>query len=122
MIKKQIAKAIRDGIETGLGVIDDQLIGVRDKIEQARVSRKDVIDGDAPGRLATLQEAFKRNKNAKEASIAETVSSTASQFKVVSNKRNSLLANKGHPAGWVNRAVQKEEIKADSSGSWKSDA
>lgn len=58
LVKKQIAKAIRDGIETGLGIFDDQLIAVRDKIEQARQSRKD-FEGEAadrPGRFGSLQE------------------------------------------------------------------
>jgi hypothetical protein len=113
LVKKQIAKAIRDGIETGLGVVDDQLIGVRDKIEQARTSRKGAEKSDRPGRLASLQDAFKRHKK-DSSSVAESVTGhSGSQFKVVSNKRNSLLANKGHPAGWVNRAVQKEEVKAE---------
>lgn len=35
LIKKQIAKAIKDGIETGLGLLDAQLISVRDRMAEA---------------------------------------------------------------------------------------
>lgn len=31
-----------------------------------------------------------------------------SQFKVVSNKRNTLLASEGRSAGWVNRTAEKQ--------------
>ena len=44
-----------------------------------------------------------------------------SQFKVVSNKRNSLLATDGHPAGWVNRTTEKE-AEALKGSEWRSDA
>jgi len=44
-----------------------------------------------------------------------------SQFKVVSNKRNSLLATDGHPAGWVNRTMEKE-AEALKGSEWRSDA
>jgi hypothetical protein len=44
-----------------------------------------------------------------------------SQFKVVSNKRNSLLATDGHPAGRVNRTTEKQE-EALKGSEWRSDA
>jgi len=44
-----------------------------------------------------------------------------SQFKVVSNKRNSLLVTDGHPAGWVNRTMEKE-VEALKGSEWRSDA
>ena len=44
-----------------------------------------------------------------------------SQFKVVVDKRNSLLFGEGHPAGWVNRIAEKETA-AERGTEWRSDA
>ena len=44
-----------------------------------------------------------------------------SQFKIVANKRESLLSNAGNPAGWVNRTAEKEELATHGS-EWRSDA
>jgi hypothetical protein len=58
-----------------------------------------------------MQEAFKRRTKDETASTASmSRSGSSSQFKVVSNKRNSILANAGHPSGWVNRVDEKEKI------------
>lgn len=54
------------------------------------------------------------------ARISRTRSSSA-QFKVVTDKRDSLLANAGHPTGWVNRLAEKEKL-ADKGTEWRSDA
>ncbi len=61
---------------------------------------------------------FQRNKDGV-GSIRSTDSQ--SQFKVVSNKRDSLLATAGHPAGWINRTAEKEEL-AEKGAEWRSDA
>ena len=45
----------------------------------------------------------------------------ASHFKVVSNKRNSLLSTAGHPTGWVNRTAEKDE-EAKRGDEWRSEA
>ena len=46
---------------------------------------------------------------------------TESHFKVVVDKRNSLLSGEGHPAGWVNRIAEKETA-AERGTEWRSDA
>ena len=46
---------------------------------------------------------------------------TASHFKVVVDKRNSLLSVEGHCAGWVNRIAGKETA-AERGTEWRSDA
>jgi Protein of unknown function (DUF4449) len=47
LIKKQIQKAIQDGLRTALEYVDGQLVGVRDRMETAKVtegqSRADVL-------------------------------------------------------------------------------
>jgi hypothetical protein len=60
---------------------------------------------------------FQRKKD--EASVKSEHST--SHFKVVSNKRNSLLSTAGHPAGWVNRTAEKEEV-AKKGAEWRSEA
>ena len=44
-----------------------------------------------------------------------------SHFKVVVDKRNSLLSGEGHPAGWVYRIAEKEAA-AERGTEWRSDA
>jgi hypothetical protein len=46
LIKKQIAKAIEDGIETGLGFLDEQMVSVRDRMEEARSQTSDSASGE----------------------------------------------------------------------------
>ncbi|TFK24361.1 hypothetical protein FA15DRAFT_680768 [Coprinopsis marcescibilis] len=143
LVKKQIQKAIQDGLKTGLEYVDGQLVGVRDRMEHAKVT-------EGESRTEVLKELFNRSQaKAKEADAAtdikvqrgavggsiKTSSSTSStsgkesQFKIVSDKRHSLLSNIGNPAGWVNRAADKDSVvekKTDVAGQgtegWKSDA
>jgi len=125
LVKKQIAKAIKDGITTSLGVLDDQLISVRDKMEESRLNRKNFEgEGDKPSRMSVFTDVFKRSTKSTSSTASNPDSPSSSQFKVVSNKRNSILANKGHPSGWVNRAVDKETHATSPTGSngWESDA
>ena len=63
------------------------------------------------------------NASTSTSSKASITSSTKgdSQFKVVTDKRNSLLADVGNPAGWVNRADGKKG-EAERGQDWKSDA
>src|SRR5271168_1430345 len=44
-----------------------------------------------------------------------------SQFKIIADKRESLLSNAGNPAGWVNRTTEREEMAVHGS-KWRSDA
>jgi hypothetical protein len=52
---------------------------------------------------------------------SSAITKSDSHFKVVTDKRNSLLADVGNPAGWVNRADGKKG-EAESGQDWKSDA
>ncbi|KAJ4479342.1 hypothetical protein J3R30DRAFT_3289645 [Lentinula aciculospora] len=104
LIKKQIQKAVADGMRTGLEWLGEELIAVRDRMNEARDGAS---EEEEVGRFKAMQEAFKRRKD--DASSTVSRSGSSSQFKVVSNKRNSLLASTGHPTGWVNRVDEKEK-------------
>ncbi|KAJ3798154.1 hypothetical protein GGU11DRAFT_682172 [Lentinula aff. detonsa] len=104
LIKKQVQKAVADGMRTGLEWLGEELVAVRDRMNEAR---EGATEEEEVGRFKAMQEAFKRRKD--DASSTVSRSGSSSQFKVVSNKRNSLLATAGHPSGWVNRVDEKEK-------------
>ncbi|TFK32241.1 hypothetical protein BDQ12DRAFT_659490 [Crucibulum laeve] len=115
LIKKQIQKAFHDAIVTALQYVDGQLVGVRDRMREAKVK-------EGESRTQVLKDLFQSKKE--EASTTASVRSSTdrnSQFKIVSDKRQSLLQNTGHPAGWVNRTSEKQE-EAVKGGEWRSDA
>ncbi|KAJ6577803.1 hypothetical protein B0H19DRAFT_569045 [Mycena capillaripes] len=113
LIKRQIKKALADAIRTGFEYVDGQLVGVRDRMAEAKAS-------DDGSRREVLAELFKRKKDDTASVVSRATSSGGSQFKVVSSKRESLLPDSGHPTGWVNRA---DDAKAaEKSTEWRSDA
>ncbi|KDR71966.1 hypothetical protein GALMADRAFT_253273 [Galerina marginata CBS 339.88] len=123
LIKKQIQKAIRDALVTGLEYVDGQLVGVRDRIRAE--TEEGGVQGGLKGLFATKKEVDSAKDTAKGKVSTDTSSlgstKSHSQFKVVSDKRNSLLVNQGNPAGWVNRTAEKEKLSEGGDG-WKSDA
>jgi len=114
LVKRQIQKAVADMIRTGLEYVDGQLVGVRDRMEIAKAT-----EGDS--RTKALQELFHKSKDT--AGSVKSTDSTGrhSQFKVVANKRDSLLSTEGNPAGWVNRAEEKTQT-AEKGSEWRSEA
>ncbi|KAJ7495133.1 hypothetical protein FB451DRAFT_1477676 [Mycena latifolia] len=111
LVKTQIKKALTDGIRTAFEYADGQLVGVRARMAEAHASE----DGS---RREVLADIFKRKKDDAGSVVS---SASASQFKVVANKRNSLLPAAGNPAGWVNRTAAKDEL-AVQGDEWRSDA
>jgi len=113
LIKRQIKKALADAIRTGFEYVDGQLVGVRDRMAEAKAS-------DDGSRREVLAELFKRKKDDAASIVSRATSAGGSQFKVVASKRESLLPDSGHPTGWVNRA---DDAKAaETSNEWRSDA
>ncbi|KAG6334324.1 hypothetical protein ID866_4769 [Astraeus odoratus] len=111
LVKRQIQKAIAGAIQTGMEYVDGQLVAVRDRMEEAKAK------GDT-SRTQALQDLFKRKKEEGQSSIKTTESK--SQFKVVHNKRASIIET-GTPAGWLNRVTEREE-KAATGKDWRSEA
>ncbi|KII90672.1 hypothetical protein PLICRDRAFT_106168 [Plicaturopsis crispa FD-325 SS-3] len=111
LVKKQISKAIEDAITTGMEYVDGQLVSVRDRMESASQNENE-------SRTQVLQDMFHR-KEEKAASL-KTSDSKNSQFKMVGNKRQSIV-NTGHPSGWVNRTTEVEDKALQGKG-WHSQA
>ncbi|KAF8639373.1 hypothetical protein AX17_001529 [Amanita inopinata Kibby_2008] len=110
LVKRQIQKAIADAIRTGFEYLDGQLLEVRHRMESAKAT-------EGESRTQVLKDLFTRKKD--EGSIKSTES--RSHFKVVANKRDSILSREGDPAGWVHRIAEKETV-ANHGAEWRSDA
>jgi len=117
LVKKQIKKAIEDSVRTGLEYVDGQLVGVRDRMAEAKA--EEGKDGETKTKMQVLQEIFQKNKE--EVSSTSPTKTRESHFKVVSKRDSLLLPETGHPAGWVNRAAERDEL-AHKGDSWKSEA
>ncbi len=117
LVKKQLQKAIADSVRTALEYVDGQLVGVRDRMEEAKADEN-------KSRTQVLQELFQRKKDE-----AESVKSGATskkedkhaQFKVVSKRDSEILKDKGYPGGWVNRTQERNEA-AKKGQDWRSEA
>jgi len=54
LVKRQIQKAIEDGVRTGLEYVDGQLVGVRDRMAEAKA--EEGRDGETKTKMQVLQE------------------------------------------------------------------
>lgn len=123
LVKRQVQKAVEGGLRSGFEWLSEELMAVKQRMDEAR---SNVADGDEEkeiGRIKALHEAFKRSPSTSSSSHSHS----NSQFKVVANKRNSILGDVGHSGGWVQRVQEREKVipKADGQvkgdGTWKSD-
>ncbi|OJT01692.1 hypothetical protein TRAPUB_7748 [Trametes pubescens] len=113
LVKRQLQKAIADAVTTGLEYVDGQLVGVRDRMSEAK-------NTDGQSRTQALQELFQRKK-AEAESVKGKTEEKGSHFKIVSRRDSALLPAQGHPAGWVNRTQEREDA-ALRGQEWRSDA
>ncbi|KAI0360398.1 hypothetical protein OH77DRAFT_678973 [Trametes cingulata] len=113
LVKRQLQKAIADAVTTGLEYVDGQLVGVRDRMSEAKQT-------EGMSRTQALQEMFQRNK-AEAQSVKGKADEKGSHFKIVSRRDSALLPQQGHPAGWVNRTQEREDA-ALRGQDWRSDA
>ena len=132
LVKRQLQKAIADAVVTGLEYIDGQLVGVRDRMAEAKASedksRTQVLqevrlfsaDRRVISLMAVFWQMFHRNKEQAD-SVKDKADEKGSHFRVVSRRDSMLMPDKGHPAGWVNRA-QEREAAAHHGKDWRSDA
>ncbi|KAI9609829.1 hypothetical protein KEM48_002695 [Puccinia striiformis f. sp. tritici PST-130] len=113
LVKKQISKAIEDGIRTGLGQLDAQFVDIRERLEAAegddKVSKMDVI---------------KRTFTTKKDESSIVTSDTKAQkgtFKIVA-QRESKIIDWASKNSMVEKQALHQEAASTSTASWKSDA
>ncbi|EMD31027.1 hypothetical protein CERSUDRAFT_120157, partial [Gelatoporia subvermispora B] len=113
LVKRQLQKAIADAVTTGLEYVDGQLVGVRDRMADAKES-------EDKSRTQVLQEMFQRNKDEAQ-SVKGKADQKTGQFKVVSKRDSAIMPQAGHPAGWANRTQERAEAAVQGEG-WRSAA
>ncbi|EJU01188.1 hypothetical protein DACRYDRAFT_116977 [Dacryopinax primogenitus] len=109
LIKKQIAKALQDAIRTGLEYVDGELVGVRDRMGEAKAQ-------DGVTRTDVPKQAFQRKK-----AEAQSVKEKTGEFKIDTTRDSMLLPNVGHEGGLINRQFERAEA-AKRGKEWRSDA
>ncbi|EJD07781.1 uncharacterized protein FOMMEDRAFT_16402 [Fomitiporia mediterranea MF3/22] len=114
LVKKQIQKALSGALTTGLEYVDGQLVGVRDRMNEAKAS-------DEGSRTKVLQDLFHRKKDEGASKAESSKSARHSQFKVVAKRDSVLIHDQGHPAGWVNRQQERADAAKDGH-EWRSKA
>ncbi|KAK1217909.1 hypothetical protein PQX77_019418 [Marasmius sp. AFHP31] len=113
LVKRQVQKAVESGIRSGFEFISEELIAVKQRMDEAQRAAEAGEGEEAVGRLQALQDAFKRTPSiSAQSKDAVSVQSAGggSQFKVVANKRNSILGEVGHSGGWVSRVGEREKL------------
>lgn len=113
LVKKQVQKAVADAVRTALEYVDGQLVGVRDRMAEAKAS-------EDKSRTQVLQEMFQRKKDEAE-SVKDKKEERNAQFKVVSKRDSAIMPDKGYPGGWVNRTQERSEAASKGEG-WRSEA
>jgi hypothetical protein len=131
LIKKQIAKAIEDGLRSGFEWADRELVKVRATVADAKQSDGSTFDA--------LKTAFAHKTDAASTTVADstTVASNRSPspnstttaakakrnstFKIVPKRESMLLPDVGHERGWIRKQGEKEDLATQGEG-WKSAA
>lgn len=131
-MKKQISKAISDAVRTGLEYLDEQLVAVRSRYQEARadpnVSATETLSKvrfhvttcarDCSYLYAPIQ--MFEHKSSEVPPRSDSSKQKASTFKVV-NKRDSVIIPEGHGSGWINK-MEEREAAAKAGEGWKSPA
>lgn len=110
LIKKQIVKAIQDGIKSSLESLNDKLVEIKKELEAAE---KD--DNSSKGEV--LKKKFKKDDKS---SKKESEKPSDSQFKIVAS-RDSKILDAGHSKGWIN-LQSKYEDQVKQGDNWHSKA
>ncbi|KZW03262.1 hypothetical protein EXIGLDRAFT_759133 [Exidia glandulosa HHB12029] len=114
LIKKQIAKAFSDSIRTGLELLDEQLVQVRDNMSEASQS-------DDKSRTDVLRTMFARKQEEAETKASSVKSKRESKFKFVPGRESMLLPDAGHENGWARKQFEKDDLAKQGEG-WRSNA
>jgi len=112
LVKKQIQKAVADAITTGLEYVDGQLVGVRDRMADAKAT-------EGESRTKVLQEIFHRKKA--EAQATKDSKNAEVRVLVDASSPTSVLPGVGHGSGIGNKAAERSSA-AQKGNDWRSEA
>lgn len=130
LIKKQLQKVVGGAVQTALEYVDGQLVGVRDQMAEAKASedrsRTQVLKEVCHTTWSLPQTVILTNLLLQQLSRNSDKAQSKgdeknSQFKVVARPEKEILPQAGHPAGWVNRTQERQEV-ATKGEEWRSDA
>ncbi|KAL7411844.1 hypothetical protein BDY24DRAFT_395037 [Mrakia frigida] len=117
LIKKAIALAVEQAIKTGLGYVDEQLVEVRNRMDEAK-------DSDTTTRTDALKDMFQKKKETAEANkekVEQKTEERGSQFAIVTSKDDTILPNAQPPNSTASKLYEKQKL-AKSGDDWKSPA
>ncbi|MBW0513033.1 hypothetical protein O181_052748 [Austropuccinia psidii MF-1] len=113
LVKKQIAKAIEDGIRTGLGQLDAQFVDIKERLDAAEgdenISKMDVI-----------KETFTSKKE--EASIITDEKSKKGTFKIVAQRDRKIIDWSSKNSMVEKQAAQQSLANGNEGSGWESEA
>jgi hypothetical protein len=128
LIKKQVAKAIEDGIRFGFEYADRELVKVRERVAQAQTAEGSKMDALKTVFTKTSDTGSMTAVSGDEHSPERTVSRATSKaekrnskFKIVPKRESMLLPDVGHEKGWIRKASEKDDKATEGEG-WKSSA
>lgn len=134
LIKRQICKAIEDGIRSVFEMADTQIsLSLLPHSLQTLITSLETVAarkrmGDAQSSEAStfdqVKSAFSAPRESASGAASETSSKVQrrnSRFKVVTSRDSSLLPSVGHPRGWANKAPSPAEDESVDAP-WKSHA
>lgn len=113
LVKKQISKAIEDGIRSGLAQLDAQFVDIRERLEAAegddKVSKMDVIKGTFS------------SKKEESSIVTNDERSRRGTFKIVA-QRESKIIDWSSKNSLIERQGAQQDSALDSASGWKSEA
>ncbi|RXK41203.1 hypothetical protein M231_01608 [Tremella mesenterica] len=113
VIKKAITAAIQNAVHTAMGHLDDQLVQVRDAMDEAKQS-------DETNRRQALKDLYARKKD-EAASKKEAAVQKTGTFRVVGNRDSQLNPDLGHDSKQsIAKRMFKVEDAAHSGQEWRS--
>ncbi|KAF8528371.1 hypothetical protein BU17DRAFT_73458 [Hysterangium stoloniferum] len=103
IVKRQIQRALRNNARTVLELVDQQLVRVRDRMEEAKAT-------EGMSRATALKELFNRQTDDAAKKAKEGRAERQSKFNIVPKKDSLLLPNEGNPHAWVRKQQEEEEV------------
>ncbi|WVQ82003.1 hypothetical protein IAT38_004130 [Cryptococcus sp. DSM 104549] len=115
LIKKAITAAVQNAMHTALGHLDEQLVEVRNRVDEAKKS-------DDTTRSQALKDLYARKKSVAQDKKSEADAKSGT-FKIVTNRESQLNPDLTHDAekSWSKRVFKVEDL-ASSGKEWRSPA